>query len=270
MSKMNKRYHNGHAEVQIVTLTDELVRNPRDVRKINKLLNLYIRHRRYESRIIEQLIEQGLKIENDNVYILCSAGNYHNKIRNYKESIVYYEHALKINPRNEVALNSLGQVYLNQGNYDQAETQFNQTLKINPRNEVALNSLGQVYLNQGKYDQAETQFNQTLKINPRDEVALFLKGIVLVKEENYESALGYFEKRWVINDKFKQMNNILRSKNRELIQRKTEEFLNDMEILNSPLNRRIMSSVYNNDYRLEPINQQTADAVLSPYKDKNR
>ncbi len=112
------------------------------------------------SSSIDELFEQGIKLQGAS-------------IPNYTGAIEYYNKILTLNPDHIGALINRGLSRVSQGHPEQALLDFNRVLGIEPNNIMALNNRGSIYYTLGDFIKATSDYNRVLEIEPNNTDATY-------------------------------------------------------------------------------------------------
>lgn len=105
----------------------------------------------------------------DDYLINLRIGWLYYSLKNYDESVVYYEKAISISKGKSVE-SILGSTYPLSGlnNWESVMQKYRSVLKLDPGNYTANLRLGQIYLNSGDYKQAKQHLDKILQFYPSD------------------------------------------------------------------------------------------------------
>jgi tetratricopeptide (TPR) repeat protein len=121
-------------------------------------------------------------------------GNFYYSMKDFTNSLAYYERSLELNSKDATALANKGSVLFHLKRNQEALTIFNKALDIDSKNMNALIGKGVVISYLSKNEDALTWFDKALEIDARDINALRNRGIALYRLDRNEDAITWFDK----------------------------------------------------------------------------
>ena len=116
-------------------------------------------------------------------------------IKNYSQSLVYYNEAIRLSPLNPQYYYRRGLLHERMRKLDFAENDFNQVLSISKNDADALNALGYMLsVNTERLDEAKLYINKAHQIKPHDPVIMDSLGFVHFKSGDLAEAEKYLRK----------------------------------------------------------------------------
>ncbi|HEX6334554.1 MAG TPA: adenylate/guanylate cyclase domain-containing protein, partial [Flavisolibacter sp.] len=108
----------------------------------------------------EAALQQGLKLEPENIGILKNMGVLEQVRGQWKKALVYTNKAITLDPLRPILYSDAGACHTYLGDYAKAEATYRKLLQVDPRFQRAHLYLGRLYLLQNKYDRALEEMEQ--------------------------------------------------------------------------------------------------------------
>ena len=86
----------------------------------------------------EFYLQNGLKLQNDNIIGIVNLGAVYSILKKYNEAIVLFERATSLSPKESKAYLGLGKIYAAQGDIDNANRCFKAVIKLDPEGKLGL------------------------------------------------------------------------------------------------------------------------------------
>ncbi|WP_061269800.1 tetratricopeptide repeat protein [Leptospira interrogans] len=135
------------------------------------LMNCY-REMNLLSRVIE-VAEEYRHITITDASILSRVADAHRKLKNFKESEIYYMQALQINPKDQYVIVGLGHLYFACQKYKDAIHWWEKLLLIQPDNIKILTEIGNSYRKIKDYDEAIQYYHRAAELDRKNFFALY-------------------------------------------------------------------------------------------------
>ncbi|EPG75836.1 tetratricopeptide repeat protein [Leptospira fainei serovar Hurstbridge str. BUT 6] len=135
------------------------------------LMNCY-REMNLLNRVIE-VAEEYRHITITDASILSRVADAHRKLKNFKESEVYYMQALQINPKDQYVIVGLGHLFFACQRYKDAIHWWEKLLVIQPDNIKILTEIGNSYRKIKDFDEAIQYYRRAADLDPRNFFALY-------------------------------------------------------------------------------------------------
>ncbi len=114
------------------------------------------------------------------------------QVRNWKNSIMLFEHTLRVTAMNHIMHYNLGVALQKQGRADEAISEYFKALQAEPDYVDAHNNLGFVLEQQGGMEEAIKQYSEAIRINPRYVKAYSNLGRALQKVGRIDEAIKQY------------------------------------------------------------------------------
>jgi len=121
-------------------------------------------------------------------------GQAYDKIGNYDQAIVEFQHALKLNPNYFFGLNNLGNIYGKQRKYKEAIEYFKKALSQKPEYSPAHYNIARAYHLIGKKQDAVMAYRKAIQYNPYFEQAFYNLAYLSMELSNFDEAIENFNK----------------------------------------------------------------------------
>jgi tetratricopeptide (TPR) repeat protein len=156
------------------------------------LLNCY-REQNQLKRVIETA-EQYRHITITDASILSRVADSHRKLKNYKESEVFYMAALQINPQDHYVIVGLGHLYFACQRYQDAILWWDKLLVNQPNNIKILTEIGNSYRKIKDFDRAIEYYDRAQNLDSNNFFALYGLAESYRGKKDFRKAIIYWEK----------------------------------------------------------------------------
>ncbi|EKQ98280.1 anaphase-promoting complex, cyclosome, subunit 3 [Leptospira borgpetersenii serovar Castellonis str. 200801910] len=156
------------------------------------LMNCY-REMNLLSRVIE-VAEDYRHITITDASILSRVADAHRKLKNFKESEIYYMQALQINPKDQYVIVGLGHLYFACQKYKDAIHWWEKLLLIQPDNIKILTEIGNSYRKIKDYDEAIQYYHRAAELDRKNFFALYGLAESYRGKKDFHKANQYWEK----------------------------------------------------------------------------
>ncbi|MBL7923512.1 MAG: tetratricopeptide repeat protein [Bacteroidia bacterium] len=115
------------------------------------------------------------------------------RVKQYQESLSYYDQAMKYNPYDPVTLNNSGSVYFDMKEYDKALQRYLEAVKYKPDYAEAYMNIGSCYGVSAQFDQALLYLEKAIAADPSLAQAYYFMGITWRNKGNEAMATRYLQ-----------------------------------------------------------------------------
>ena len=126
--------------------------------------------------------------------ILSRVADAHRKLKNFKESEVFYRSALQLNPEDQYVLVGLGHLFFAEQQFETAINWWMKVLKKQPGNIKILTEIGNAYRKMKHFDEALDFYAQALHEDSRNFFALYGMAETYRASHDFVNAVKYWEK----------------------------------------------------------------------------
>ncbi|MCZ8157706.1 MAG: tetratricopeptide repeat protein [Leptospira sp.] len=126
--------------------------------------------------------------------ILSRVADAHRKLKNFKESEVYYMEALQINPNDQYVIVGLGHLFFACQRYVEAIHWWEKLLSSQPNNIKILTEIGNSYRKIKNFEQAIIYYERAKDLDSRNFFALYGLAESFRGKKDFETAIIYWEK----------------------------------------------------------------------------
>lgn len=139
-----------------------------------------------------ELAKKALLLVQDDYLLYFLAGTALLSIKDFKNSIPYFEKSLELNPQHAQICNNLGTAYLTIGNYAKAFENYFKASKLNPKNSLTFYNLASILQIQNKHEEACEYFQKAYEID-HEEHYLVSWALSEFKSNQYEAAIKHYK-----------------------------------------------------------------------------
>jgi tetratricopeptide (TPR) repeat protein len=125
--------------------------------------------------------------------ILSRVADAHRKLKNFKESEVYYMAALQINPNDQYVIVGLGHLYFACQRYKEAIQWWEKLLSTQPKNIKILTEIGNSYRKIKDFDKAIVYYSKAKELDTKNFFALYGLAESYRGKKDFDSAIEYWE-----------------------------------------------------------------------------
>lgn len=171
-----------------------LHKRPGDTSSLSKLMGMYRRYRSVGLLIREYEAAQKKSPHFSNLMIL---GHLHQREKNPKEALAYFEKAAAKKPQDSGVNLALGKLYQEDGNSDKAREHYASALKnATPKTGKSgiLRALADLSVTAGDIDKAKFYFNELISLDPKNKQLQLELGEALAQFKRFDEAIVIYRK----------------------------------------------------------------------------
>lgn len=144
--------------------------------------------------MIIQIAEEYRHITMSDASILSRVADAHRKLKNFKESEIYYMSALQINPNDQYVIVGIGHLYFACQRYQDAIKWWERLVSIQPDNIKILTEIGNSYRKIKDFDRAVEYYERAQKLDEHNFFALYGLAESYRGKKEFKKAIFYWEK----------------------------------------------------------------------------
>lgn len=144
--------------------------------------------------MVIHIAEEYRHITMSDASILSRVADAHRKLKNFKESEVYYMSALQINPTDQYVIVGIGHLYFACQRYVDAIFWWEKLVSNQPDNIKILTEIGNSYRKIKDYDKAIEYYTRAQNLEDRNFFALYGLAECFRGKKNFQEAIIYWEK----------------------------------------------------------------------------
>lgn len=169
-----------------------LEQDPANKFSIMGIMNCYRDLKQLQTVI--NIAEEYRHIAMSDASILSRVADAHRKLKNFKESEIYYMSALQINPNDQYVIVGLGHLYFACQRYTDAIKWWEKLVDTQPDNIKILTEIGNSYRKIKDFDKAIEYYERAQKIDENNFFALYGLAESYRGKKDFKKAIQYWEK----------------------------------------------------------------------------
>jgi len=150
---------------------------------------------------IIKIIKREIEKDEKNLKALIDMGNIYYQIKDYNESLKYYEKVLSYDQKNYVAKINISNIYSKLKKYHLVEKILKECIEISPEKNYAYFNLANNYKNIGKLELAKQYYIKAIKAKPDHTEAAYNLAEIYYVEKKYKNTISLGEQIIKINNR---------------------------------------------------------------------